>query len=215
MNVMSLAEGPGLSCTRQRQRLPSDVRVRQILDAAQLEFSERGFAAARMDDIARRSGLSKGGLYAHFASKDEVFEALLTRSLRLPDLGDPPPLQAGTTAREVAQWLVERLHASLSHPDTLATFRLLMAEGERVPHLIDAWHRQLIEPHLALLRETLGRAGTWLGSRSILLHEPWLALAPVVHLMVMQLIFGRAQPQRLEAREAHVALLIELLSPRG
>lgn len=59
------------AATRARQRLPADVRNRQILDAALAVFSERGFEAARMDDIAARAGLSKGGLYAHFRSKDE------------------------------------------------------------------------------------------------------------------------------------------------
>ena len=53
------------------------MRVGQILDAALQEFSAAGYAGARMDDIAARAGLSKGGLYAHFASKEEVFEALL------------------------------------------------------------------------------------------------------------------------------------------
>ena len=52
-----------------RRRLTPQVRMAQILDAALAEFSERGYAATTMDDIARRSGLSKGGLYAHFASK--------------------------------------------------------------------------------------------------------------------------------------------------
>ena len=56
----------------------------QILDAALEEFAERGFAATTMDDIARRCGLSKGGLYAHFAGKDLIFEALLHRSLGSP-----------------------------------------------------------------------------------------------------------------------------------
>ena len=85
-----------------RQRLPPEVRVLQILDAALVEFSERGFAAARMDDIARRCGLSKGGLYAHFAGKEEVFEALLTRSLAPPDFGQMPVL--GNGIRPLAQW---------------------------------------------------------------------------------------------------------------
>lgn len=46
-----------------RRRLAPQVRVAQILDAALVEFSERGFAATTMDDIGRRCGLSKGGLY--------------------------------------------------------------------------------------------------------------------------------------------------------
>ncbi|WZB73785.1 helix-turn-helix domain-containing protein [Achromobacter insuavis] len=62
------------------------MRVGQILDAALQEFSAAGYAGARMDDIAARAGLSKGGLYAHFASKEEVFEALLARYLSPPRL---------------------------------------------------------------------------------------------------------------------------------
>ena len=63
-----------------------DHRVGQILDAALQEFSAAGYTGARMDDIALRAGLSKGGLYAHFASKEEVFEALLARYLCPPRL---------------------------------------------------------------------------------------------------------------------------------
>ena len=81
-----------------RRRLAPQLRIAQILDAALVEFSERGFNAARMDDIASRCGLSKGGLYAHFQSKDEIFKALLNRSLAPPEWQEasPPPLEAGT-----------------------------------------------------------------------------------------------------------------------
>ena len=82
------------------RRLPAHERRGQILDAALHEFSERGFGAARMDDIAARAGLSKGGLYAHFESKDAVFRALMQRML-MPNLlfedqppGQPPLAQA-------------------------------------------------------------------------------------------------------------------------
>ena len=59
--------------TKPRQRLTPEERVPLILDAALEEFSRRGFVGARMDDIARRCGLSKGGLYAHFDGKDAIF----------------------------------------------------------------------------------------------------------------------------------------------
>ncbi|AOK51042.1 TetR family transcriptional regulator [Burkholderia sp. MSMB617WGS] len=67
-----------------RCRLPADVRIHQILDAALAEFSASGFVGARIDDIAARAGMSKGGVYTHFGSKDEIFEALLERSLMPP-----------------------------------------------------------------------------------------------------------------------------------
>ncbi|MCS0469404.1 TetR/AcrR family transcriptional regulator, partial [Burkholderia mallei] len=67
-----------------RCRLPADIRINQILDAALAEFSASGFAGARIDDIAARAGMSKGGVYTHFGSKDEIFEALLARTLMPP-----------------------------------------------------------------------------------------------------------------------------------
>jgi len=50
---------------------------RQILEAAQRVFSEKGYHGASMDDVARASGTSKGALYFHFSSKEELFHALV------------------------------------------------------------------------------------------------------------------------------------------
>jgi AcrR family transcriptional regulator len=47
--------------------------VRRCLAAALDEFFEKGFAATRMDDIARRANLSKGALYLYFDSKEAMF----------------------------------------------------------------------------------------------------------------------------------------------
>ncbi|WP_147486239.1 helix-turn-helix domain-containing protein, partial [Burkholderia pseudomallei] len=79
-----------------RCRLPADIRINQILDAALAEFSASGFAGARIDDIAARAGMSKGGVYTHFGSKDEIFEALLARTLM-------PPLPAASSAVRAAR----------------------------------------------------------------------------------------------------------------
>ncbi len=51
-------------------------RRAQILDAARKLFVERGFLAARVEDIAREAGLSKGAVYFYFPSKKAIFEAL-------------------------------------------------------------------------------------------------------------------------------------------
>ncbi len=65
--------------SRPRTRAPREVRRAQILDAALRCFSERGYHAASMDDLVRASGLSKGSLYWHFESKEEVLLALFDR----------------------------------------------------------------------------------------------------------------------------------------
>jgi AcrR family transcriptional regulator len=70
---VSSMQGAG---ARRRHHAPADARRAQILRAALRCFSEAGFHAATMDDLARESGLSKGSLYWYFRSKEEVFAAL-------------------------------------------------------------------------------------------------------------------------------------------
>ena len=60
-----------------RRKLPPEARREQILEAAHVCFGESGYHAATMDDLVRASGLSKGSLYWHFQSKEEVFLGLL------------------------------------------------------------------------------------------------------------------------------------------
>lgn len=81
-----------------RRRLPATVRATQILDAALRVFAEKGIAASRIDDIAAVAGLSKGGIYAHFKSKEEIFEALLTRAT------SPPAAEPGRAGRSPSPW---------------------------------------------------------------------------------------------------------------
>jgi AcrR family transcriptional regulator len=60
----------------------SDERKTQILNAAEGVFTQKGFDDARMDDIADKTGLSKGTLYLYFKSKDELIIAILDRIFR-------------------------------------------------------------------------------------------------------------------------------------
>ncbi len=198
-----------------RQRLSPEVRVLQILDAALVEFSEHGFNAARMDDIAGRCGLSKGGLYAHFQSKEEVFKALLTRLLASPDWDErsPPPATAG--ARAFAKWLVDGLYAVMGQPASVAGMRLLVAESARVQDLAQVWESAVVQPQVALIGQMLASHLAPSGSApSLLVRQPWLVLAPVVHTLLSQVIFGWTSPARMAAhRQAHTDLLTELLEP--
>ncbi|MFO0725467.1 MAG: TetR/AcrR family transcriptional regulator [Myxococcota bacterium] len=59
------------------RHLPEQTRREQILAAARKCFIERGYHPTRMEDIAAAAGLSKGGVYFHFDSKKEVFDALV------------------------------------------------------------------------------------------------------------------------------------------
>jgi len=57
----------------------SEERKEQILEAATKVFIQAGFHKARMDDIAKQAGLSKGALYWYFDSKNAIIQAILDR----------------------------------------------------------------------------------------------------------------------------------------
>jgi AcrR family transcriptional regulator len=61
----------------------SEERKEQILDAATEVFAQKGFDHARMDDIVKETGLSKGALYWYFKSKDDIIFGIMDRIFQL------------------------------------------------------------------------------------------------------------------------------------
>lgn len=61
------------------RKLPFAVRERLILDAACIEFAERGSTGASLESIARTAGINRALVYEHFRSKDELFAAVVVR----------------------------------------------------------------------------------------------------------------------------------------
>lgn len=197
-----------------RQRLPATVRIKQILDAALRVYSERGFAASRIDDIAAAAGLSKGGIYTHFKSKEEIFEALLMRALTAPSAGQTAGLsKEPVTVNLVIEHVVEPIYKILSQPDGLAVLRLLVTDGIRMQAYMRQWHEVVVAPHSAAMAQMVRRGVREGGLRkSVLARAPWLLVAPGVHAMLAQFVFGEAAPVSLaQHRRAHIAMLRELL----
>lgn len=60
-----------------RQRLDKDGRRARILDAARQAFTQRGFGATQMEHIRQGAELSRGGLYHHFANKEDILAAIV------------------------------------------------------------------------------------------------------------------------------------------
>jgi AcrR family transcriptional regulator len=65
-----------------RRRLTAEERRTAILDAALTAFSQKGYYATSLDDIAREAGVSKALIYEHFASKQELHADLIARNAR-------------------------------------------------------------------------------------------------------------------------------------
>ena len=72
------SEGEGSArFSAKRAHIKAAARRDAILGAALEEFSARGFAAARLDDVARRANVAKGTIYLHFDDKEALFQELI------------------------------------------------------------------------------------------------------------------------------------------
>lgn len=59
------------------EKKAKDVRIKEILEAATICFSNKGYSGTSINDICKKAGIAKGGLYWHFKSKREILIALL------------------------------------------------------------------------------------------------------------------------------------------
>jgi len=69
--------------TADRRAREKAQRRQEILDAARLEFFERGFHRPTVDDVAARAEVSKGTIYLYFESKEEILAHLLLEGLEI------------------------------------------------------------------------------------------------------------------------------------
>src|SRR3954469_13629310 len=110
------------------RRLPEE-RPQQIIDAALAIFGERGLAAARLEDIARRAGLSKGTIYLYFPNKEALFcEVIRSTVVSQIERSERDFEQATTTATESLERHMRRHWEFIRSPQFSPIFRLIHAE---------------------------------------------------------------------------------------
>ncbi|MGB3661959.1 MAG: TetR/AcrR family transcriptional regulator, partial [Mycolicibacter algericus] len=96
-------------------RLPRDERRGQLLIAASEVFVDRGYHAAGMDEIADRAGVSKPILYQHFASKLELYLAVLARHVENLVSGVRQALRTTTDNRQRLRSAVQAFFDFIEH----------------------------------------------------------------------------------------------------
>jgi TetR/AcrR family transcriptional regulator len=95
-----------------------------ILDAGEKLFTTRGYNGTTMYDLSETADVAIGSIYAHFGSKDGVYEALIDRALELDKLYCDRGVAAGTNALECLAGLAEEyLRFAREHPAYFRLFR--------------------------------------------------------------------------------------------
>ena len=171
-----------------RRRLPPDERRATLFDAALAVFAELGYDRATLSDVVDRIGVSKGCLYHHFQSKEQLFLTLLRERVTAAVRADEEALSAATGSREeVLRTLVERHWAHLQEPGQIELATLAMTELPKIPDAGRNVFDEVVARKRATLRRALERDNPCAESQAV---EIELA-ATIVPWMILGVALGR------------------------
>jgi AcrR family transcriptional regulator len=140
------------------RRLPEE-RPGQILNAALAVFGEHGLAASRLEDIAKRAGLSKGTIYLYFPNKEELFREVV-RHMVVPQLEAGERLAAEHTAATATERLMDfmrRYWTFIRSEQFAPIFRLIHAEIHNFPDLASFYAEEVVSRGHRLVTAIIAR----------------------------------------------------------
>jgi AcrR family transcriptional regulator len=184
-------------------------RRQAILAAALREFSARGFAAARLDDVAEAAGIAKGTIYLYFRDKEALFQDLI-RSEMGPVVGTLEfALGLDLPARAAAEQAIELFLREIYSTERKDIIRLVISEGPRFPHLAEFYYREVVSRGIAAVRALLARALERGELRNdAIIRFPQLLVAPGIVAIIWSGLFERHDPLDVRAlMHAHLDLL--------
>ena len=142
------------------QRRAED-RPREICSAALDVFSEKGFAAAKLDEIARRAGVSKGTLYLYFKDKEDLFRAVV-RDTVAPNIDAVREMveAADLPFADIIRMFLPRLAAITRQVPVGAVAKMVIGESRNFPELAKVWHDEVVTGALGTIGGLIERAQT-------------------------------------------------------
>ena len=179
-----------------KRKVDAAVRRAAILDAALTVFAERGYEAARLEDVAAKAGVAKGTLYLYFKDKEALFEALV-RSAVAPIMArvSEAAIAPGTRAADVLGLFFGMFEKEVLGTRRKLLLRLIMTEGPRFPAIARFYYREVVSRGLALM-QTLAERATERGefASDAAARFPQLIVAPLVMALIWDGLFARLQP---------------------
>ena len=191
------------------QRRKED-RPQEITEAAFDAFAENGFAATKVEDVARRAGVSKGLLYLYFETKEELFKAVI-RSVVTPRVDeltralDSSELGAEAFIRGPMLAFMKRLPGSPAS----VVIRLMISEAPKHPDLVAYYWDNVASRGLGALRQLLERGVANGEFRESAVNElPQLFIAPVMMSVVWGIVFADRSLDTDKLIETHVDMIL-------
>lgn len=140
------------------RRRPAD-RPAEILAAALEVFAARGFQAARLEEVAKRAGVSKGALYLYFETKADLFRAVVTDAIS-PNIERVKAVaSADLPLEQVVRMALPMLARQVvSDRRITGVVKLVIAESRNHPELAAIWRETVVEPGVALISGLIAKA---------------------------------------------------------
>ncbi|MEW6452844.1 MAG: TetR/AcrR family transcriptional regulator [Pseudomonadota bacterium] len=184
-------------------------RREAILHAALEEFAASGFAAARLDDVAKRAGVAKGTIYLYFADKETLFRELIHMELT-PVVGALiHAAQADVPVRLFTEQLIEVFVREVYETRRRDVIRLIITEGPRFPAIAEFYYREVVSRVLEAVRALMRRAIERGEIKSdVLLRFPQIIPSPAIVAIFWNGLFDRFEPIDVRAlMRAHFDIL--------
>jgi len=205
----------GLAATvRAKRERRKDARPGELLDAALELFVEKGFAATRAEEVAKRAGVSKGTLFLYFSSKEELFKAVVRENIsgRLGVWHAEMDNFQGSTA-DLLRHSMNAWWAQIGSTKVSGITKLMMSEAGNFPELAAFYQAEVIEPGNELLRRVLQRGIDCGEFRPInLKYGVYTVLAPMMFLAMWKHSFGTCSKAAAQlVPEEYLAVQIETI----
>lgn len=188
-------------------------RPQEITAAAFDVFADKGYAGARVDEVARRAGVSKGLLYRYFETKQDLFKAVvrsvvIRRVDTLLDAVERTDLGAEEFMRGPLKQFLQQIPGS----PVATVIRLLIAEGHRHPDLVDFYWNNVVSRGLSTLAAFI-RRGVQRGEfkDTVVSELPQLLLAPVMLSMIWRILFSNRELDSDRLIETQIDMLISYM----
>ncbi|NVM78107.1 AcrR family transcriptional regulator [Duganella sp. SG902] len=172
--------------TKPRWERRKDARPQELLAAALDQFVERGYAATRLEDVAKHAGVSKGTLYLYFANKEELFKAVVRANIvaTIGEAEQDADAFDGPSGELLGSLLMKWWEEICATPLGGIT-KLMLAEGNNFPELAQFYNEEVVARGSNLFARVLARGverGEFRPVDPVVMTQ--VLIAPVIMLMM-------------------------------
>ncbi len=170
-----------------------DDRPAEITEAALAAFAENGYAATRVDDVAKRAGVSKGLLYLYFKTKEELFKAVI-RSFVAPKVRELSAIvdASDLSAEEFIRGPFLAMIKSIPDSPVRIIVRLMFAEGNKHPDLVEFYWNNVVTHAIEMMKKLIARGVAAGEFRKTAIDDlPQLLISPVIFSVVWTQVFEK------------------------